>query len=42
MSLLGIVQSFLEISDKLISIAVGVMTLWGAWKIVRDKKNHRE
>ncbi|MFB5674885.1 hypothetical protein ACE3NQ_13830 [Paenibacillus terreus] len=42
MSLLEVVQHFLEISDKLVSIAVGVIALCSAWKAARDKKNHRE
>ncbi|MFB5269314.1 hypothetical protein ACE41H_21365 [Paenibacillus enshidis] len=42
MSLLTFVQNFLEISDKLVSIAVGVVTLCITWKEAQDKKNHRE
>ncbi|MDP4099319.1 hypothetical protein OIN60_21620 [Paenibacillus sp. P96] len=42
MSFLEVVKNFLDISDKLVSIAVGVITLCSTWKIVRDKKNHRE
>ncbi|MFB5269326.1 hypothetical protein ACE41H_21425 [Paenibacillus enshidis] len=42
MSVLEVVQISLDISDKLVSISVGVLTLWDAWKAVRDKKNHRE
>lgn len=42
MSLLALVQNFLEISDKLVSIAVGIVTLCITWKAARDKKNHRE
>ncbi|MFM9280917.1 hypothetical protein [Paenibacillus jiagnxiensis] len=42
MSLLEVVQNFLDISEKLVSIAVGVIALCSAWKDARDKKNHRE